>query len=84
MTGPGGDVVRIEHGPCAPRELRNGGWTSFHLAGPAGGEHRTSRLREVPPGSVTQLVAHDAEELYYIVRGSADAGSIRQDFAQCN
>jgi hypothetical protein len=87
MTGPGGDAVRIEHGPCAPRAAKRRLDRAFTSHDRPAGNTACLGYARFPRGRLRNWSAHDPEELYFIVRGSgrcADAGSIRQDFAQCN
>lgn len=73
MASPGGDVVRIALDDVPRRELRNGGWSKLSLSRDRlTGNTACLGYASFPPGSVTQLVVHDAEELFFIVQGTGE------------
>jgi mannose-6-phosphate isomerase-like protein (cupin superfamily) len=73
MNGTGEDVVRIELDDVPRRELRNGGWSKLSLSQDRLAANTACLgYASFPPGSVTQLVVHDAEELFFIVQGSGE------------
>jgi mannose-6-phosphate isomerase-like protein (cupin superfamily) len=66
-------LVRVEFDDVAARELANGGWSKLVIA-----EDRVSDnvaclgYGSFPPGSVTQSVKHETEELFFIVQGTGE------------
>lgn len=70
-------VVRVPLDDVPRRELRAGGWSKLSLsADTLTGNTACLGYASFPPGSVTQLVVHNAEELFFIVQGS---GEVRLD-----
>jgi mannose-6-phosphate isomerase-like protein (cupin superfamily) len=73
MSSPGGAVVQIAFDDVPRRELRNGAWSKLSLS-----QDRLARntaclgYASFPPSSVTEMVVHDAEELFFIVQGSGE------------
>lgn len=68
-------VVRVPLDAVPRRELRDGGWSKLPLSEDTlTGNTACLGYARFPPRSVTQLVVHDAEELFFIVQG---AGEIR-------
>jgi quercetin dioxygenase-like cupin family protein len=69
----GAQIVRIPLDDVPHRQLRDGGWSKLSLSEDRlTGNTACLGYARFPPGSVTQLVVHDAEELFFIVQGSGE------------
>jgi quercetin dioxygenase-like cupin family protein len=73
MKGPGAEVVRVRLDDVPRHEMRSGGWRKMPLSEQRlAGNTACLGYANFPPGSVTQMLIHDAEELFFVVQGSGE------------
>jgi mannose-6-phosphate isomerase-like protein (cupin superfamily) len=73
VNGPDPEVVRIQLEDVPRCDMRSGGWSKMSLSQQRlSGNTACLGYASFPPGCVTQMLIHDAEELFLIVRGTGE------------
>jgi mannose-6-phosphate isomerase-like protein (cupin superfamily) len=73
-VSPNGEgIVRVPLEGVPQRDLRDGVWSRLSLSDETlQGNNACLGYATFPPGSVTQFVVHDTEELFFIVEGTGE------------
>ncbi len=71
------DVVRIPLSEVPAKQLQGGSWSKLVISGATvTGNQACLGYSHFPPGAVTQLIVHEAEEFVFVVKGR---GELRLD-----